>query len=549
MAERDCITDLKVTCLEIDPVTSDGTIPCLDFTGSSVTIGHTATAAGEDFTIQQTGAYDASLFLTSNGTGSDAISVLALEGGINIDSAGLVAVDTTDTTNGVKIATATSGVPVTIGHATSEVTVSDNLIVTGDLTVSGNTIQNTSIEDKLIELATGTEGTPSGDSGIIIERGGSANAFMGWDESADKFILGTTDATGISSGDLTITSGTLQVAGVESSGELALTVGAAGVVVKGTTPKLTIGDADAEDTFLVFDGNAQDYRIGLDDGTDKLEIGVGAAHGTTTAITVDSSQAITCIGATTFSNTVTVGVDDTGYDVKLFGATSGAYMLWDESDDDLKLVGGAGLVQSGAGQITLTGNVDCSSGLDVTGAALTTNQSITQTGANANTLTGATTFSNTVTVTGELRAPVLKAPVENGDADLTVTEALHAGTVVMQTDVGADRTYTIPAPSAAGVTYRFLGQGTGAAADGHDVILTTGTAGVFFDGMITHHDTDADSSGSALNVGVWGNGTSHDLLTLNVPAGYDITLIAKSTTVFYITGTVTSADVPAFTAP
>ena len=153
-------------------------------------------------------------------------------------------------------------------------------------------------------------------------------------------------------------------------------------------------------------------------------------------------------------------------------------------------------------------------------------------------------FHNT-TIDGQLKAPVLKAPVENGDADLTVTEALHAGTIVMQTDVSDDRTYTIPAPSVAGVTYRFIGQGSGSAADGHDIIFTTGTAGVFFDGMITHLDTTADENVE----GVWANGTSHDHLRVNVPAGYDITLIAKSTTVFYITGTVTSATVPAFTAP
>ena len=41
--------------------------------------------------------------------------------------------------------------------------------------------------------------------------------------------------------------------------------------------------------------------------------------------------------------TVSVGVDDTGYDVKFFGATSGAYMLWDESVDDLILAGVAAL--------------------------------------------------------------------------------------------------------------------------------------------------------------------------------------------------------------
>ena len=46
-------------------------------------------------------------------------------------------------------------------------------------------------------------------------------------------------------------------------------------------------------------------------------------------------------GATQIDATVTVGVDDTGYDVKFFGAISGAYMLWDESVDDLILAGAA----------------------------------------------------------------------------------------------------------------------------------------------------------------------------------------------------------------
>jgi len=32
-----------------------------------------------------------------------------------------------------------------------------------------------------------------------------------------------------------------------------------------------------------------------------------------------------------------VGVDDTGHDVKFFGATSGSFLLWDESDDSLNL--------------------------------------------------------------------------------------------------------------------------------------------------------------------------------------------------------------------
>jgi len=48
-------------------------------------------------------------------------------------------------------------------------------------------------------------------------------------------------------------------------------------------------------------------------------------------------------GATQIDATVTVGVNDTGYDVKFFGATSGAFLLWDESADDLILAGDAGL--------------------------------------------------------------------------------------------------------------------------------------------------------------------------------------------------------------
>ena len=81
-----------------------------------------------------------------------------------------------------------------------------------------------------------------------------------------------------------------------SDGSINATVGAAGLVLKGTTPKLTLGDAGAEDTFLVFDGNAQDYRIGLDDGTDILEMGVGAAHGTTTSLKLDASLNVDVAG-------------------------------------------------------------------------------------------------------------------------------------------------------------------------------------------------------------------------------------------------------------
>jgi len=91
--------------------------------------------------------------------------------------------------------------------------VAGNLTVAGNFTVSGDTTTlsstNTVITDKLYELANGTTGTPSGDAGIVIERGNQSNAFIGYDESEDKFKVGVGTFTGASTGNLTITTGTL----------------------------------------------------------------------------------------------------------------------------------------------------------------------------------------------------------------------------------------------------------------------------------------------------------------------------------------------------
>jgi hypothetical protein len=67
------------------------------------------------------------------------------------------------------------------------------------------------VEDSLIELNTGASSNAN-DLGIVMERGSTGdNAIIAWDESADKFTMGTTTATGASTGDLTITAGTLVV--------------------------------------------------------------------------------------------------------------------------------------------------------------------------------------------------------------------------------------------------------------------------------------------------------------------------------------------------
>jgi hypothetical protein len=89
----------------------------------------------------------------------------------------------------------------------------------------------------------------------------------------------------------------------------------------------TVGDGTAEDTKLVFDGNALDFRIGIDDGTDKLEIGKGNAHGTTTHMTIDTNGIVTTplqsgvfarLSANQSINNATltkIAYDEEGYDI------------------------------------------------------------------------------------------------------------------------------------------------------------------------------------------------------------------------------------------
>ena len=59
------------------------------------------------------------------------------------------------------------------------------------------------------------------------------------------------------------------------------------------TGDLTIGDASAADRKILFDGNAQDFHIGLDDSTDSLTIGLGSALGTTSHMVIDANGHIT----------------------------------------------------------------------------------------------------------------------------------------------------------------------------------------------------------------------------------------------------------------
>jgi membrane-bound inhibitor of C-type lysozyme len=99
-------------------------------------------------------------------------------------------------------------------NTTGITTVAGALTVTGDLTINGTTTTNnsvnTTIDDNIIELNSGISSSGN-DIGFIFERGSTGdNAAFIWDESTDKFTLGTTTATAADkSGGITVSAGTL----------------------------------------------------------------------------------------------------------------------------------------------------------------------------------------------------------------------------------------------------------------------------------------------------------------------------------------------------
>ena len=198
---------------------------------------------------------------------------------------------------------------IVVGGTTPTVTIGDAGAEDAMLAFDGNALDfHIALDDTADDLVIGT-GTTAGANTLISINGdasetkfnqpkvtiGDATAedvMLAFDGNALDFHVGLDD----SEDDLVIGTGTTLGANtlVSINGDAS--------EVKLNVPKLTVGDATAEDTYLIFDGNAIDYRIGLDDGTDALEIGAGAAHGTTSSLTIDSSGHVTQIGQDSFSS-------------------------------------------------------------------------------------------------------------------------------------------------------------------------------------------------------------------------------------------------------
>ena len=158
-----------------------------------------------------------------------------------------------------------------------------NATFSGNLTVNGTTTTidttNTTVKDTLLGLNSGATSN-SNDCGIIIERGSTGNdALFIWDETEDKFALGTTTDNASSTGNLNMTKGTL-VADVE--GNLTATTISLGGSSVTTTATLSTGISNGN--VLVANANVIDNDFLRVDGTSiegrsasELATDIGAA--------------------------------------------------------------------------------------------------------------------------------------------------------------------------------------------------------------------------------------------------------------------------------
>ena len=131
-----------------------------------------------------------------------------------------------------------------------------------------------------------TIGDAGAEDAALVFDGNAKDFYIALDDSADKLVIGEGSTVGTNS---------------------ILTI---------TDDSVTIGDAAAVDTKIVFDGNAQDFYIGLDDSADDLIIGHGSTVGTNPAISIDESQNVTIADGSIDFN---IASHDTSNGLKLGG--------------------------------------------------------------------------------------------------------------------------------------------------------------------------------------------------------------------------------------
>ena len=215
----------------------------------------------------------------------------------------------------------TGGTTALTVNSSQAATFAGDVTVSGNLTVSGTTTTidttNLNVEDKNITLnySSGDSSSTADGAGITIQDAvdSSTDATILWDATNDEFDFshGATFAGPIEITSSSVTDFVKLVSGGSSANPV----------------KLIFEKGASEQGIIEYNRNG-DLEIYNTDGDGGVMISGSAS--------ADPDFYISHAGASTFKSTLTVGEDDTGHDVIFYGATSGRYLQWDESQDRLE---------------------------------------------------------------------------------------------------------------------------------------------------------------------------------------------------------------------
>ena len=136
---------------------------------------------------------------------------------------------------------------LTIGANSTTISIPGNLTISGTTTTVNTTTLN--VADNLFLMNSDFTGSATEDSGLVIERGDDTNVAFVWDESADEFIMVTTNNAGSGNNITEIAYANLQIANLAVAQIDAFTL----------SGKLTAGSVEIEGSN--FDINGGDLSI------------------------------------------------------------------------------------------------------------------------------------------------------------------------------------------------------------------------------------------------------------------------------------------------
>ena len=254
-------------------------------------------------------------------------------------------------------------------------------------------------------------------------------------------ITGDINSTSVT--DLDVTDKTITIA--KGAADSAAADGA-GIVVDGASASILYDDTGTQWEFNKPVEIIGALNIGVNDTGHDVKF-FGATSGDYW-LWDQSADGVVTVGDYQQTGTMTIGVDDAGHDVKFFGDTASAYMLWDTSADDLILGGAAGLSVDGTTDLDVTNIVgaltvgDNNTGHDVTFFGATTGKSMLW-----------DESADILIVTGDMSV--------SGTLSATVANATNAANVYLNTDDTGDTSCSIVFTQDAGGANRPLYEDSG----------------------------------------------------------------------------------------